>query len=81
MDTEVCEQRQSNDDGSYSALEATLQAYHDRWWQADPNDGPVLSYLSHNMVRLSQLAESIGLATWSAIATFRDLAYRTGFWS
>ena len=44
------------------------------WWQADPNDGSVLVLLSHNMVELSQLAQGIGLATWSAIATFHDLA-------
>ena len=44
------------------------------WWQADPNDGSVLVFLSHNMVGLSQLAEGIGLATWSAIATFHALA-------
>ena len=44
------------------------------WWQADPNDGSVLIYLSHNMVRPSQLAEGIGLATWNAIATFHALA-------
>ena len=44
------------------------------WWQADPNDGSVLTYLSHNMVALSQLSEGVGLATWSAIATFHALA-------
>ena len=44
------------------------------WWQADPNDGSVLVFLSHNMVELSQLAQGIGLATWSAIATFHALA-------
>jgi CubicO group peptidase (beta-lactamase class C family) len=44
------------------------------WWQADPNDGSVLIFLSHNMVGLSQLAEGIGLATWSAIATFHARA-------
>jgi len=44
------------------------------WWQADPNDGSVLVFLSHNMVNLSQLAQGIGLATWSAIATFHALA-------
>ena len=43
------------------------------WWQADPNDGSVLVFLSHNMVELSQLAQGIGLATWSAIATFHAL--------
>jgi CubicO group peptidase (beta-lactamase class C family) len=40
------------------------------WWQADPNDGSVLIFLSHNMLELSQLAQGIGLATWSAIAAF-----------
>jgi CubicO group peptidase (beta-lactamase class C family) len=44
------------------------------WWQADPNDGSVLVYLSHNMVGLTQMAQGIGLATWSAIASFHDLA-------
>jgi CubicO group peptidase (beta-lactamase class C family) len=44
------------------------------WWQADPNDGAVLVFLSHNMVELSQLAQGIGLAAWSAIATFHALA-------
>ena len=44
------------------------------WWQADPNDGSVLVLLSHNMVELSQLARGIGLATWSAIATFHARA-------
>jgi len=44
------------------------------WWQADPTDGSVLIFLSHNMVDLAQLAQGIGLATWSAIATFHDLA-------
>jgi CubicO group peptidase (beta-lactamase class C family) len=44
------------------------------WWQADPNNGSVLVFLSHNMLELSQLAQGIGLATWSAIATFHELA-------
>lgn len=44
------------------------------WWQADPNDGSVLIFLSHNMVEMSQLAQGIGLATWNAIATFHALA-------
>jgi CubicO group peptidase (beta-lactamase class C family) len=44
------------------------------WWQADPTDGSVLIFLSHNMVALSQLAQGIGLATWSAIADFHALA-------
>src|SRR5215471_5309048 len=44
------------------------------WWQADPNDGSVLIFMSHNMVELSQLMQGIGLAAWSAIATFHALA-------
>ena len=44
------------------------------WWQADPTDGSVLVFLSHNMVELSQMAQGIGLATWSAIAAFHNLA-------
>jgi CubicO group peptidase (beta-lactamase class C family) len=44
------------------------------WWQADPTDGSVLVFLSHNMLELSQLAKGIGLATWTAIASFHALA-------
>jgi len=40
------------------------------WWQADPTDGSVLVFLTHNMVELSQFAQGIGLAAWSAIAAF-----------
>jgi CubicO group peptidase (beta-lactamase class C family) len=44
------------------------------WWQADPTDGSVLIFMSQNMVQLPQLARGIGLATWTAIATFHSLA-------
>ena len=44
------------------------------WWQADPNDGSVLIFLTHNMVDLSQMAEGIGLGVWSAIASFHAIA-------
>jgi CubicO group peptidase (beta-lactamase class C family) len=44
------------------------------WWQADPTDGSVLIFMSHNMIELPQLARGIGLATWTAIATFHSLA-------
>ena len=44
------------------------------WWQADPNDGSILIFLAHNMVDLSQMARGIGLAVWSTIATFREMA-------
>jgi CubicO group peptidase (beta-lactamase class C family) len=46
------------------------------WWQADPNDGSVLVFLSHNMLAMPQLARGIGLATWSAIASFHGVASR-----
>jgi CubicO group peptidase (beta-lactamase class C family) len=44
------------------------------WWQADPTDGSILIFMSHNMVELPQLARGIGLATWTGIATFHSLA-------
>jgi CubicO group peptidase (beta-lactamase class C family) len=44
------------------------------WWQADPTDGSVLVFLSHNMVDLPQMMQGIGLGVWSAIATFHRLA-------
>jgi CubicO group peptidase (beta-lactamase class C family) len=44
------------------------------WWQADPTDGSAFVFLSHNMVELPQMAKGIGLAAWSAIATFYALA-------
>ncbi len=40
------------------------------WWQADPNDGSVLIFLSHNMVDLPQMMRGIGLGVWSAIRDF-----------
>ncbi len=44
------------------------------WWQADPSDNSVLIFLTHNMVELQQMASGIGLAAWSAIAKFHELA-------
>jgi CubicO group peptidase (beta-lactamase class C family) len=44
------------------------------WWQADPTDGSVLIFLTHNMVELQQMASGIGLDAWSAIAKFHELA-------
>jgi CubicO group peptidase (beta-lactamase class C family) len=43
------------------------------WWQADPNDGSVLIFLTHNMVELHQMAAGIGLGVWEAIAEFHAL--------
>jgi CubicO group peptidase (beta-lactamase class C family) len=44
------------------------------WWQADPTDDSVLIFLAHNMAELPQMAHGIGLAVWSAITTFHELA-------
>lgn len=44
------------------------------WWQADPNDGSVLIFLAHSMVELHQMARGIGLAVWSTIASFHEIA-------
>lgn len=44
------------------------------WWQADPTDGSVRVFFTHNMLELAQMAQGIGLATWSAIAAFQATA-------
>jgi CubicO group peptidase (beta-lactamase class C family) len=44
------------------------------WWQADPNDGSVLIFLTHNLVELEQFARGIGLEVFSAITQFQRLA-------
>jgi CubicO group peptidase (beta-lactamase class C family) len=44
------------------------------WWRADPGDNSVLIFLSHNMVRLDQLANGIGLAVYGAIDAFQEIA-------
>jgi CubicO group peptidase (beta-lactamase class C family) len=44
------------------------------WWQADPGDNSVLIFLTHNMVELRQMTSGIGLAAWSAIEKFHELA-------
>jgi CubicO group peptidase (beta-lactamase class C family) len=44
------------------------------WWQADPNDGSVLIFLTHNIVELEQLMAGIGLEVFSAITQFQRLA-------
>ncbi len=44
------------------------------WWQADPNDGSVLVFLTHSMVQLDQLTTGIGLGGWDAITQFQELA-------
>jgi hypothetical protein len=44
------------------------------WWQADPNDGSVLIFLTHNMIELHQMIDGIGLGVWDAIVEFHSLA-------
>jgi CubicO group peptidase (beta-lactamase class C family) len=44
------------------------------WWQADPNDGSVLIFLTHNMVELHQMMRGVGLGVWDAIVEFHSLA-------
>ena len=44
------------------------------WWRADPNDNSVMIFLTHNMVRLDQLAKGIGLGVYGAIEEFQKLA-------
>ena len=44
------------------------------WWQADPNDGSVLIFLTHNMLELQQMTRGIGLGVWEAIVEFHGLA-------
>jgi CubicO group peptidase (beta-lactamase class C family) len=44
------------------------------WWQADPNDGSVLIFLTHNMLELQQMMRGIGLSVWEAIVEFHGLA-------
>ena len=44
------------------------------WWQADPTDGSVLIFLTHNMVELPQMMRGIGLDVWDAIVEFHALA-------
>lgn len=44
------------------------------WWQADPVEGSVSIFLTHNMVDLAQMAKGIGLGVWVAIDAFSKVA-------
>jgi len=44
------------------------------WWQADPNDGSVLIFLTHNMVELDEYMRGLGFGAYEAIARFQALA-------
>jgi CubicO group peptidase (beta-lactamase class C family) len=47
------------------------------WWRADPGNDSVLIFLAHNMVRLDQLMDGIGLGAYDAIERFQELASAT----
>jgi hypothetical protein len=40
------------------------------WWQADPTDGSVMVFLSHNALEPEKLARGIGLGVYDAISQF-----------
>lgn len=44
------------------------------WWQADPNDGSVLIFLTHSMVEREQFGNGIGLGVYGAIMRFHAAA-------
>ena len=44
------------------------------WWQADPVDGSVMIFLTHNMFDLDQLLQGIGLGAFAAVERFHALA-------
>jgi CubicO group peptidase (beta-lactamase class C family) len=44
------------------------------WWQADPTDGSVLIFLTHNMVDRDQFANGTGFGVYGAIMRFQAAA-------
>jgi len=44
------------------------------WWQADPTNGAVMVFLTHNMMELEQLMMGVGLGVYVAISDFHALA-------
>jgi CubicO group peptidase (beta-lactamase class C family) len=42
------------------------------WWQADPVNGSVLVFLSHNIVERDQFANGIGFDVYAAITRFQE---------
>jgi CubicO group peptidase (beta-lactamase class C family) len=44
------------------------------WWRADASADSVLIFLAHNMVRLDQLMNGIGLGVYDAIERFQEIA-------
>lgn len=44
------------------------------WWQADPHDGSVRIFLTHNVVEPEQFARGIGLGVYQVITQFQTAA-------
>ncbi len=44
------------------------------WWRADPNDGSVHVFLSHNIVEREQFLKGIGFGVYGAITRFQQYA-------
>jgi CubicO group peptidase (beta-lactamase class C family) len=44
------------------------------WWRADPSERSVMIFLTHNMIRLDQMARGIGLGVYGAVDLFQKLA-------
>ena len=44
------------------------------WWQADPTNGAVMVFLTHNMMELDQLMMGVGLGVYVAITDFHAQA-------
>jgi CubicO group peptidase (beta-lactamase class C family) len=43
------------------------------WWRADPTDGSVMIFLTHNLVERDQFDQGVGMEVYSAIGTFQNL--------
>ena len=48
------------------------------WWQADPHDGSVFLFLTHNLVEREQFARGIGFGVYGAITRFQAAASTSG---
>jgi hypothetical protein len=47
-------------------------------WRADPHDGSVFLFLTHNIVEPEQFARGIGFRVYAAIARFQAVASTPG---
>jgi CubicO group peptidase (beta-lactamase class C family) len=44
------------------------------WWQADPTNGSVMIFMTHNMIELEQFDQLVGFGVYGAITEFHALA-------